>query len=82
MEFDQNQSTNQKAQIDYFVSLAGNQNFLILIERSLKIEQDFEVAGPCKCDDFWHDASKIIDFSRAQGCHSSDPSNHLGQRRK
>ena len=25
-------------------------------DRSLNIEQDFEVAEPCKCDDFWHDA--------------------------
>ena len=29
-------------------------------ERSLKIEQDFEVAQPCKCDGFWHDARKVI----------------------
>ena len=41
-------------------------------ERSLKIEEDFEVAEPCKCDDFWHDASKIIDFLRAQGWEASD----------
>ena len=26
-------------------------------ERSLKIEQDFQVAEPSKCDDFWHDAT-------------------------
>ena len=25
---------------------------------------DFEVAEPCKCDDSWHDTSKIIDFGR------------------
>ena len=41
-------------------------------ERSLKIEQDFEVAEPCKFDDFWHDASKVIDFLRAQGWEASD----------
>ena len=40
--------------------------------RRLKIEQDFEVAEPCKFDDFWHEASKIIDFLRAQGWEASD----------
>ena len=31
-----------------------------------------DIAEPCKCDDFWHDASKIIDFLRAQGWEASD----------
>ena len=41
-------------------------------KQSLKIEQDFEVVEPCKCNDFWHDASKIIVFSLAQDWEVSD----------
>ena len=41
-------------------------------ERGLKIELVFEVAEPCKGADFWHDARKIIDFSRVQGWEASD----------
>ena len=32
----------------------------------MKIEEDFEVAEPCKYDYFWQDARKIIEFLRAQ----------------
>ena len=39
--------------------------------KTVKSEQDFEVAEPCKCDDFWQDASKIIDFLSAQGWEAS-----------
>ena len=42
-------------------------------ERSLKIEQDFEVAQSCKCNNIWHDPSKINDYLRAQGWESERP---------
>ena len=33
---------------------------------------DFEVAEPCKFDDFWNDDSKIIDFLIAQIWEAND----------